>query len=92
MKLSPAVISLSMLLVLATPVPSDTSQAVRLTLAQHQACYYQPFHKHLACQCGQEGSHLSYLGIKMEYWVREMGQEVRRLFIKISYISSPFSL
>ena len=85
MKLSQAVISLCMLLVLATPVPS----VVRLTLAQHQACYYQPFHKHLACQCGQEGSHASYLSIKMMYWVRDMGQEVRMSFLYISYVSSP---
>ena len=84
MQLSPAVLlqlfamqQLLLLFSLLCPVSSLTSQPVRTTLAQDQVCYYQPFHKHLACQCGQEGLAFAYLGIKMEYWVREMGQEVR---------------
>ena len=59
---------------LSSPVSSHSP--VRTTLPQSQACYYQPFHKHLACQCGEQGVDYTYLGIKMEYWVREMGQEV----------------
>ena len=56
------------------------SLTVRTTLSQQQACYYQPFHKHLACMCSQE-ENLSYLPIKMEYWVRQMAQEI--LFHKV---------
>ena len=67
---------LSVILLLSSPLSGSASQPVRTTLAQHQACYYQPFHKHLACQCGQDEVAFTYLGIKMEYWVREMGQEV----------------
>ena len=55
---------------------------VPTTLAQSQACYYQPFHKHLACQCGEQGVEHTYLSIKMEYWVRDMGQEVGSILPK----------
>ena len=67
------------------------SLTVRTTLSQQQACYYQPFHKHLACMCDQE-ENLSYLPIKMEYWVRQMAQEVGMVVLQVIYISPTLSV
>ena len=48
----------------------------RATLSQNEACYYQPYHKHLACQCVQASDKV-YLPLHMDYWVRNMNQEVK---------------
>ena len=48
----------------------------RLTLSQAEACYYQPYHQHLACQCPEQNMDRAFLALHMEYWVNTMGQKV----------------
>ena len=49
----------------------------RKTLSQSEACYYQPYHKHLACQCVHlKDQTQAYLPLNMKYWVQSMGQQV----------------
>ena len=52
-----------------------TSPYTRSALSPSSSCYFQPYYKQLTCMCGP-GDTFNYISIKMEYFVRELGQEV----------------
>ena len=46
-----------------------------------EPCYYQPYYKQLTCSCHAESPssvtrHVTFLNIKLGYYVRQLGQEV----------------
>ena len=44
------------------------------------SCYYQPFYKQLTCSCSgdvSQGDQEEFINIKLEYFIRELGQEVQ---------------
>jgi hypothetical protein len=43
---------------------------------QQQSCYYQPYMKQLKCQCSNSHATSTYLHLRMEYFIRNAGQEV----------------
>ena len=49
---------------------------VRVTMHQQQSCYYQPYMKQLKCQCSNSHAASTYLHLRMEYFIRNAGQEV----------------
>jgi hypothetical protein len=49
---------------------------VRVTMHQQQSCYYQPYMKQLKCQCSNSHATSTYLHLRMEYFIRNAGQEV----------------
>ena len=71
----------------------------RVTLSQAEACYYQPYHQHLACQCPERApseqavdTDRVFLALHMEYWVNTMGQKVDSLsLIVLSCLLNPVS-
>jgi hypothetical protein len=48
----------------------------RVTMHQQQSCYYQPYMKQLKCQCSNSHAASTYLHLRMEYFIRNAGQEV----------------
>ena len=68
----------------------NIAAGTRVSLAQNAACYYQPYHKHLACQCVQSVVK-AYLPLHMEYWVKKMNQEViqknNRIILFLKFLS-----
>ena len=73
---------------------SATFPPPRVTLSQAEACYYQPYHQHLACQCPElapseqaVNTDRVFLALHMEYWVNTMGQKVDNLSLIVFYLS-----
>ena len=62
----------------------------RLTLSQAEACYYQPYHQHLACQCPEQNMDRAFLALHMEYWVNTMGQKVNNLSLLSCFCQKAF--
>ena len=54
---------------------SGSPTATRVTLVQQQACKYQSATREVLCQCREEDT-MAYLGIRMQGFVKQAGQEV----------------
>jgi len=52
----------------------------RVQMIQRQSCYYTPFDKQLTCQCTNHQT-VTFLGLKLMFFVKEKGQEVRSVLI-----------
>ena len=82
---------------------SDPDSAIfpppRVTLSQAEACYYQPYHQHLACQCPElapseqaVNTDRVFLALHMEYWVNTMGQKVDKPCCFLSFFLNTASV
>lgn len=71
-----------LMMMMMTVVRSRRSYSVpRVQMIQRQSCFYTPFDKQLTCHCTNNESN-TFLKLRLMFFIKEKGQEVRRVQIK----------